>query len=213
VDHEQLFAARTRVGTTPLLPELSLHIADAMMPLWQETAREPGAPPPYWGCPWVGGQALARYLLDHHDLIRGRTVLDVGTGSGVVAIAAARAGASSVIATDIDPRAVIAARRNAALNHAAIEVIDRDVLDDTRDEAIVLAGDLCYESPLAERVFRFLRAHAARCLVLVGDPGRAYFASDGLELLARYDVAATRDVEGRDSRTAGVFRVCRATLP
>jgi len=211
VDHErndeELFATRTRIASPPLLPELSLHIAVGLEALWQELAEGPQTPPPYWGCPWIGGQALARYLLDHVDVVRGKRVLDLGTGSGVVAIAAARAGAAHVLATDIDRRALAAARSNAALNGVELELAEADVLDETRGEDVILAGDLCYERPLAERVRAFLSAHASSATVLIGDPGRAYFVASSLEPLARYEVLDTRDVEGRDSRNAGVFRV------
>ncbi len=201
---EQLIAARTRVVATKLLPELSLHVAESIVPLWEETREQA---PPYWGFPWVGGQALARYLLDHPALVAGKRVLDIGTGSGVCAIAAARSGACSVRATDIDRRAIVAAAHNAAINGVVIELLTRDVLDDLVDDDVIVAGDVCYERPLSDRVFAFLRRHAARALVLIGDPGRAYFANEGLELLARYEVPTTRDLEGRDSRAAGVFRV------
>jgi len=202
---EEWISARTRIAATELLPELSLHVAEAIVPLWEE---RPATPPPYWGFPWIGGQALARHLLDHPALVAGKRVLDLGTGSGLVAIAAARAGAASVRASDIDPRAIIAARRNAALNGVHLELVAHDLLDETCTDDVILAGDLCYEQPLAARVLRFLRLHAARgVVVLIGDPGRAYFELDGLEPLARYDVQTTQELEGRNERAAGVFRL------
>lgn len=213
MNDEALISTRTRIAAPKLLPELALHLADAIVPLWEETAveRPASTPPPYWGFPWVGGQALARYLLDHPAAVASKRVLDLGTGSGLVAIAAARAGAASVLGTDIDSRAILVAQKNAALNHVAIELALRDVLDDTRDEEVILAGDLCYEQPLAGRVLAFLRRHAATSVVLVGDAGRAYFAADGFEQLARYDVPTSRELEGRDVRAAGVFRLTSPT--
>jgi len=208
MDDEQLFAARTRIVAPPLLPEISLHVAEAIVPLWEETATDAGTPPPYWGFPWVGGQAVARYLLDHPEVVRGKSVFDVGTGSGLLAIVAARAGASVVRASDIDPRAGFAAAKNATLNGVTLELIVRDVLDETRDEDVILAGDLCYEQRLAERVLGFLHRHArAGATVLIGDAGRTYFDSSGAEPIARYDVETTADLEGRARRAASVFRL------
>lgn len=188
-----------RVGMTPLLPEIRLRLGDRITDLWE---REAARPPPYFAFPWVGGQAVARYLLDH-DVVRGKRVLDVGTGSGLVAIAAAMRGASSVIATDIDARAVAAARENAALNGVSIEVIERDVLDTNPDADVILIGDLCYEQPLASRTLDFVRR--ARAQAIIGDAGRAYFDPQGLTRVARYDVATTSDLEGRDVRAAAVY--------
>jgi predicted nicotinamide N-methyase len=211
VADDELLRAHTRIASPPLLPELRLRLADAIGELWERSAADA---PPYWAFPWIGGQAVARYLLDHPALVRGLRVLDVGTGSGVVAIAAALSGAAHVRASDIDPRAITAARANAALNAVAIDVIERDLLDDDVKEDLIVAGDVCYERPLAERVFRFARHHArSGRTVLIGDPGRAYFDPAELELLARYDVETTADLEGRTVRTAGVFRLQSASAP
>jgi predicted nicotinamide N-methyase len=207
MNDEALIAARTQIAAPSLLPEISLHVAAAIVPLWEETSANAPTPPPYWGFPWVGGQALARHLLDNPALVANKRVLDLGTGSGLVAIAAARAGAANVVGTDIDPRAILVAEKNAALNGVSIELIPRDILDDTRDEDVILGGDLCYEQPLARRVLSFLRRHAMRSVVLVGDAGRVYFAPEGLELLARYDVPTTRELEGREVRAAAVYRM------
>lgn len=195
----------------PFVPELRLWIADSISALWEQESRE--GPPPYWGFPWLGGQALARFVLDRPEVVRDLCVLDLGTGSGLVAIAAARAGARRVLATDIDPRAVEATRANAALNAVEVEARCVDLLVDLLTEAavdvdVILAGDVAYERPLAERVFPFLRAHVrAGGTALIGDPGRAYFPSDGVERLARYEVPTAADLEGRSVRAAGVFRV------
>lgn len=203
---------RTRVLS--FLPELRLRLTDSLYEVWEAGARAhpPAAeppPPPYWSFPWVGGQALARYLLDHPEQVRGRRVLDVGVGSGLVAIAAALAGAASVRATDIDPRALEATLENAANNGVRVEVELRDVLDETVDVDLVLVGDLFYERPVAERVLPFLRRHP---LALAGDPGRNYFPLDAFEELARYDVPTTVEVEGRAVRAAAVYRVARRVI-
>lgn len=200
--------ARTEARPCPLVPEIRLRVAPQIVALWQQSAdARAGAAPPYWAFPWVGGQALARHLLDHPEEVRGRRVLDVGTGSGLVAIAAARAGAAHVRAVDVDEDAIAAARVNAADNGVAIDVELVDVLaGDTREESVVLVGDLAYEAHLAERAFAFCAAKAERgARVLVGDPGRAHFRLDRFEQVARYDVPTTADLEGRTMRSAGVF--------
>lgn len=188
------------------LPELRLLVSDSLYAIWEESARagEPPPPLPYWSVPWIGGQALARHLLDHPELVRGKRVLDVGVGSGLVAIAAALSGAASVHATDIDARALEVARDNAALNGVQLELERRDVLDDTLDTDVVLVGDLFYERPLAERVLPFLQRHR---VALVGDPGRTYFPRALFTELGRYDVPTTTEVEGRVVRATAVYQL------
>lgn len=193
------------------MPEIHLRIADAIMPLW-ESALEADAtsPLPYFAVPWIGGQALARYVLDHPELVRGRSVLDVGTGSGLCALAASLAGATSVRGVDVDPRAIAAARVNCALAEppleVAIELEVRDVLDEVTREDVILIGDLFYERALASRVERWMRTRARDGrVVLLGDPGRAYFPTHGLRQLARYDVPTRAELEGRTSRAAAVY--------
>lgn len=189
------------IRAAPFVPEIRLDVGDAIVAMWEAAATKP---PPYFAFPWVGGQAVARYLLDHPELVAGRDVLDVGTGSGLCAIAAALAGARTVVATDIDPRAVDAARANAALNGVAIEVLERDVLDEAVQQDVIVVGDLCYERALAARVLAFVRRQ--RGTVLAGDPGRAYFDAAGLDRVARYEVETTEELEGRATRAAGVYR-------
>jgi predicted nicotinamide N-methyase len=191
-----------RIGTAPLLPEIRLHLGDRITTMWE---RDASRPPPYFAFPWVGGQAVARYLLDHSEVVRGKRVLDVGTGSGIVAIAAARAGAASVVATDIDPRAIAAARANATLNAVGIEVVERDVLDGDVDADVITIGDLCYEQPLARRTLAFV--HRSSAIVILGDAGRAYFDPAGLTRVASYDVPTTADLEGREIRAAAVYLI------
>jgi predicted nicotinamide N-methyase len=203
--------ANTVVGAAPLVPEIRLHLASEITPLWHATeaslARDQ-LPPPYWAFAWAGGQALARHILDHPELVRDRSVLDFGAGSGLVAIAAAKAGAR-VTAAEIDPFAAAAIALNAELNGVEVAIERTDVIG--REAApwqIVLAGDMCYERPLAERLTQWLRALAARDVtVLLGDPGRAYLPSDGLERLACYDVPTPLELEDRTTRQGVVWRL------
>lgn len=191
------------IGSPSLVPEVQLHLATAgIEALW---AADADRPPPYYAFPWAGGLALARYLLDHRAVVLGKQVLDLGTGSGLVAIAAMVAGAQSVLATDIDPRAIEAARRNAALNGVTIELAERDVLDERPNVDVIVMGDVSYERPLAERVRAFVARNPIP--IFIGDPGRAHFDDRGLERLARYEVGTAADLEGRTQRAAGVYRL------
>ena len=213
------FVRRNTAVTTPaLVPEIHLHLATEITPIWQateETLARSGLPPPFWAFAWAGGQALARYLLDHPAEVAGRSVLDFGAGSGLVAIAAAKAGAASVFAAEIDHFAAAAIAANAALNDVAIAVTTADLLDtvDPRWE-VVSAGDVCYERPMADRVTGWLRGLAARgTLVLLGDPGRAYLPSEGLVERGRYLVPTSRELEDRDTRDAVVWEVLSRREP
>lgn len=190
----------------PLVPEIRLYRpADGgIMSLWAARAE---LPPPYYAYPWASGQALARYVLDHRELVEQRRVLDLGTGSGLVAIAAALSGARSVLACDVDPRAIAAARANAALNDVTLELLEGDLLGEEVDVDVILVGDLFYERELSLRVLAFLRR--ARADVLVGDPGRAHFTQKNFTRVARYDVPGQADLDGRDVRAAGVYRLAR----
>ena len=202
----------TAITATPLVPEIRLHLATEITPIWQateETLERSGLPPPYWAFAWAGGQALARYLLDHPGSVAGRSVLDFGAGSGLVAIAAAKAGAASVLAAEIDHFAAAAIATNAALNGVNIAVTTADVLVTANFGGdLVTAGDVCYERPMAERVTAWLRDLARRGgLVLLGDPGRAYLPSHGLHERARYLVPTSRELEDRESRDGVVWEV------
>jgi len=194
------------------VPEIHLHLATEITPIWQateETLARSGLPPPFWAFAWAGGQALARYLLDHPAEVAGRSVLDFGAGSGLVAIAAAKAGGALVLAAEIDDFAAAAIAANAQLNGAAIDVTTEDLLDtvDPRWE-IVTAGDVCYERPMADRVTGWLRKLVARgTLVLLGDPGRAYLPDKGLTERARYLVPTSRELEDRDCRETIVWQL------
>jgi predicted nicotinamide N-methyase len=202
---------RTVVAPVPLAPELVLHQATALTPLWRATAAELDAtdPTPFWAFPWVGGQALARHVLDHPALVSGRAVFDFATGSGLVAIAAARAGASRVVAADHDPYSEAAVRLNAELNGVAIAFRPGDPIGDALDGFdVVLAGDVFYERPLATRALAWFRALAARgALILAGDPGRTYSPREGVRELAAYDVPTTPEIEAGDLLRARVLEV------
>jgi predicted nicotinamide N-methyase len=202
--------ANTGIASPPLTPEIRLHLATAVAPLWQATEaalQETHLPPPYWAFAWAGGQAVARHVLDHPALVAGRHVLDFGAGSGVVAIAAAKAGAQ-VTAAEPDRFAVAALTLNAALNGVEIEIETADLLTGAGAWDAVLAGDMCYERPLAERLVPWLAARArAGALVLLGDPGRAYLPTRGLEALARHWVPTPLELEDREARETTVWRL------
>ena len=212
MDPARFVRDNTAIAAPPLVPEIRLHLATEVTPIWQateETLARNGLPPPFWAFAWAGGQAVARYLLDHPEAVAGREVLDFGAGSGLVAIAAAKAGAARVIAAEIDHFAAAAIAANATLNGVAIEVLTTDLLDgDKRFWKAVTAGDICYEQPMADRALRWLRRLAGRgSLVLLGDPGRAYLPGVGLCELARYDVPTNKELEGRERCDAFVWRV------
>jgi predicted nicotinamide N-methyase len=202
----------TAVEAPPLVPEIRLHLATEITPIWQaseESLARGAVPPPYWAFGWAGGQALARYLLDHRETVAGRSVLDFGSGSGLVAIAAAKAGARRALAADIDPFAAAAIAANAALNDVRVDVATADMVGtaDPRWE-VVTAGDVCYERDMAERIVPWLRALAGKgALVLLGDPGRAYLPAAGLVEHARYLVPTSRELEDRDARDTVVWQV------
>ena len=202
--------ANTRLQAPPHTPELVLHLADEITPIWrmtEEALEEIGLPPPFWAFAWAGGQALARYLLDHPEVVAGRRVIDFASGSGIVAIAAARAGAARVLAADIDGYCGAALALNAAANGVAVAFTDADLLDAAPPQAeVILAGDICYEKPLAERVMAWLAAaRAGGATVLIGDPGRSYFPRTGLVKLAEYQVETTLELEDFAVKRTGVW--------
>src|SRR5438094_10312762 len=212
MDPADFVRQKTAITAPPLVPEIRLHLATEVTPIWQateESLARNGLPPPFWAFAWAGGQSLARYVLDHPETVAGREVLDFGSGSGLVAIAAAKAGAARVTAADIDPFAAAAIAANAALNSVAIEVVTADLSDgDKRFWKLVTAGDVCYEQPMAERAMRWLRLLAGRgSTVLLGDPGRAHVPGDGLCELARYEVPTSHELEGRERCDGFVWRV------
>ena len=208
-----LFVRRnTTIVAPPLVPEIRLHLATEVTPIWQateETLARSALPPPFWAFAWAGGQALARYLLDHPANVAGRSVLDLGAGSGLVAIAAAKAGARPVLAAEIDHFAAEAIAANAVLNEVAISVATEDLLNTVNLRwDVVTAGDVCYEQPMADRVIGWLRGMAARgAIVVLGDPGRAYLPCGGLVERARYVVPTSRELEDREYRETVVWEL------
>lgn len=215
-ERDAFVVAHTEVVASKLVPEIALHLATELTTLWTVTEAwlaERAVPPPYWAFAWAGGQALARHVLDHPELVRGRAVLDFGSGSGLVAIAAAMAGARRVVAVDIDAvalRAIHANARHAGAHVAAvIETSTRDLVDDPcAGLDVVLAGDVCYEQPMSARVLPWLATLArAGKTVLVGEPGRTYAPTAGVEEIARYDVETVADVEGLARKIGRVLRV------
>jgi predicted nicotinamide N-methyase len=205
---ESFIIANAALIAPPLVPEIRLYLATEVVPLWRATEEElekMGVPPPYWAFAWAGGQALARYILDHPEQIMGKHVLDIGSGSGMVAIAAAKAGAASVLAADIDAFSIAAIRLNAVANGATVAVTQDDLIGAEGDWDVILVGDLFYERPLAERLLAWLKTLG--CPALLGDPGRSYFPKDQVEPLAVYNVQTSRDLEDREIRETGVYRL------
>ena len=209
----EIIRAGTRLKPVPLVPQIRLHQAGDPIRLWQRTelaAGRAGLDPPFWAFAWAGGQALARYLLDHPRAVRGRHVIDIASGSGLVAIAAAKAGAAAVTAYDTEPLAVAAISINAAANGVTVRAVCADVLDEdglpSPGTGLVLAGDAFYQRDLAARVMRFLeRGHARGAAVLAGDCGRAYLPRDRLMPLATYDVPGLRMLEDADIKRTTIW--------
>ncbi|MFN3523852.1 MAG: class I SAM-dependent methyltransferase [Phenylobacterium sp.] len=200
----------TRLQRPPHTPELVLHLADEVTPIWrmtEEALEEIGVPPPFWAFAWAGGQALARYVLDHPAEVAGKRVVDFASGSGIVAIAALKAGAAHVLAADIDPFCAAAMALNGEANGVVADFTDQDLLDAPPPDAdVFLAGDICYEKPLAERVMAWLAAARDRgARVLIGDPGRSYFPREGLTRLAEYQVPTTRELEDMEVKKTAVW--------
>jgi predicted nicotinamide N-methyase len=210
LDRPGFIRAHTRLLPVPHAPEISLYVADEATALWSKTEEELGEiglPPPFWAFAWAGGQALARYILDHPDVVAGKRVLDFASGSGLVAIAAAKAGAARVTASEIDAFAVAAIALNAAANGVSIETICGDVIG--RDEGwdAALAGDVSYERDMAQAVTDWLAAlHRRGATALIGDPGRAYLARERLVRIAEYRVPTTRALEDAEVKKSGVWR-------
>jgi predicted nicotinamide N-methyase len=211
----------TRLVSVPYVPEIRLQQADDPFTVWEQlesTVARTGVstgddraelPPPFWAFAWAGGQALARYLLDHPDLVAGQRVLDLASGSGLVAIAAARCGARPVLAVDVDELAIRAISVNAAANGARVQPMLADLLDgDAEGAGVVLCADAFYEEEFAQRALRFLhRAKAGGARVLVGDPGRAFLRTAGFVPLETYEIPVTVALEGVTSKRATVYEI------
>ena len=210
---DAIIRGSTRLGPVPLVPEIRLYQASEPMSVWQHTERatgRTGLDPPFWAFAWAGGQALARYLLDHPETVTGRHVIDVASGSGLVAIAAARAGAAAVTAYDIDPLAAVAITVNAGANGVTVPAVCADVLADDALPApgtdLVLVADAFYERDLATGVLRFAeRSQARGVTVLAGDFGRAYLPRARLLPLASYDVPGLAALEDADVKRTTIW--------
>ena len=213
LDREGFIRTHTRLLPVPHAPEIALHVAEEATELWQKTEEELaviGLPPPFWAFAWAGGQALARYLLDHPQIAASRHVLDVASGSGLVAIAAAKAGAARVEACDIDAFAVAAIGINAEANGVAVAATVEDLIGRDEGWEVVCAGDVCYERGMAERAIAWLSALSARgAIVLIGDPGRSYLPKERLEALVTYEVPVTRALEDAEIKRSSVWRLAR----
>jgi predicted nicotinamide N-methyase len=205
---EDFIKANATLMAPPLVPEIKLHLASEVVPLWRATEEELariGLPPPYWAFAWAGGQALARYVLDHPEIVRRKRVLDIGAGSGLVGLAALKSGAAEVLAADIDAFACAAIRLNATANDCILTVTQDDLIGEPGAWDVILVGDLFYERPLAERLLAWLEPLGTPAML--GDPGRNYFPKSGVEKLASYSVQTTRDLEDREIRETGVYRL------
>jgi predicted nicotinamide N-methyase len=207
----RFIAANTRLIAPPLVPELRLHLAEESLAIWQKTEDELGemnVPPPFWAFAWAGGQAAARYILDNPAVIAGRRVVDLGAGSGLTAIAAARAGAAHVLAADIDRIALAAVELNAAANGVAVATTADDLLASApTDLGVLIVGDMFYERPLADRVLAFMEAAARRGVPsIVGDPQRSYFPHGRFAQIGHYEVPVTRDLEDAEIKRTAVWR-------
>jgi predicted nicotinamide N-methyase len=201
----------TALMAPPHVPEVLLHLADEAHDLWlrtEEELAEIGLPPPFWAFAWAGGQGLARYVLDHPGTVRGKRVLDFASGSGLVAIAAAKAGAAQVIAADIDPFCETAIAINLEANGIEAQFLGTDCVGTDDGWDVVLVGDVFYDKAFADRLrpwFTSLKARGAE--ILVGDPGRAYLPKTGLEQLAVYQVPVTRVLEDAEVKRTTVWRL------
>lgn len=207
---EAFILANTGIARPPRVPEIALHLAGEAHGLWLKTEAalgDIGLPPPFWAFAWAGGQALARHLLDHPGRVAGRRVVDFASGSGLVALAAAKAGAREVVAVDIDPFCAAAIALNARLNGVALAVSIEDPVGLPVDADILLAGDVFFDRAMAAAIIPWFDGLAAEGLdILVGDPGRAYLPTDRLEWLAAYDVPGTRALEDADVKRSTVWR-------
>lgn len=208
MDPRAFVREHTALAPVPFVPEVRLFTATAVTPLWHATAEwlgRAGVDVPFWSVPWAGGQALARFVLDRFDVVAGKRIVDFGAGSGLVAIAAARAGAARVVAIDVDPLAAEACRLNAEANAVRIATESGDPIGTLLDADVLLAGDVWYDRALADRLAPWLEDLASRGVrIVTGDPGRAYVPAS-LRELARYEVPTPLDLESQSSRTTRVL--------
>ena len=209
IDHAAFIHQHTELLPVPLVPEIKLHLAHEAIPIWQKTEDELGAmglPPPFWAFAWAGGQALARYILDNPQLVAGKHVLDLASGSGLVGIAAMKAGAASVLAADIDAFSLAAIAINAKANGCVMMSTGEDLLNSApQNYDVILVGDVFYEQTTAARCMAFLQQ--SRAQVLIGDPGRSYLPREKLMSVAQYQVPVSRDLEDSEIKNTAVWRL------
>jgi predicted nicotinamide N-methyase len=209
-DPETFILTNTGIMAPPHVQEIRLHLASEAHDLWlktEEELEEIGLPPPFWAFAWAGGQGLARHILDHPELVEGQRVIDFASGSGLVAIAAMKAGAASVLAVDIDPWTETAIRLNAALNDVEVSFAASDIIGNERGADVYLAGDVFYDKTFAERLVPWFAGLAANgAAVFVGDPGRAYCPRDRMQMLSTYQVPVTRALEDSEVKKTTVWR-------
>ena len=210
-DKSAFIRAHTAWLAVPHTPEISLHLADEITEIWKKTEEDLekiGLPPPFWAFAWAGGQGLARYILDHPDMVRGKKIFDFAAGAGLVAIAAAKSGALSVEANEIDDFALAAIALNAKDNGASVTLRGGDLIGQDEGWDVILAGDIAYERDMTARVFAWLHQLAKRgATVLIGDPGRAFLPNAGLQELADYRVPTTREIEDTEIKRTRVFKL------
>lgn len=211
-DRRAFIRANTRALQPPLVPEVWLHLAEESVPLWQKTEEELGemnVPPPFWAFAWAGGQALARYVLDNAELAAGKRIVDLGAGSGLCAIAAVLAGASDVLAADVDPFSFHAVSLNSELNGVQIRATSEDLLLASPPKLdLLLIGDLFYEKELSNSVLKWSAEVTAKgAMVLVGDPKRSFFPVERFEPVAEYSVPVTRALEDSEIKRTLVWRM------
>jgi predicted nicotinamide N-methyase len=209
----EFVAANTGLGRAGLVPEILLHLATEITPIWQATEdwlHRANIAPPFWAFAWPGGQALARFVLDHPDLVAGRRVLDFAAGGGIAAIACARAGAALVEAAEIDSLATAAIRLNAEVNDVIVTALDGDLVGAACRWDLILCGDVCYEAPMTAHILPWLRCMAESAEIWIADPGRAYFPRTGLSPFAAMTVPTTMELEDRTARTVTLSQLLPA---
>ena len=209
----EFIRAHTVLTHTPLVPEIALHLATEITPIWQASEtwlQQANIEPPFWAFAWPGGQVLARHVLDHPETVRGRRVLDFAAGCGIAAIACAMAGAAKTEAAEIDAMAIAATLANARANDVTVHVLAEDVVDSVCRWDLILCGDVCYEAPMTRHITPWLRRMAGACEVWIADPGRAYLPTHGLALLGEYAVPTSLELEDRILRPTRLYRLAAA---
>ncbi len=209
MNHEAFIRENTSILSPPLVPEIKLHLAHEAVPIWQKTEDELGEiglPPPFWAFAWAGGQALARYILDNPEIVAGKRVIDIASGSGLVGIAAQKAGAASVLAADIDDFSIAAILLNSNLNSVSLSTTAENLLGKSPpDIDVILVGDLFYEKHVAELCLAWLQQATSN--IFIGDPGRSYLPKDQLTKIASYAVPVSRDLEDAEIKQSAVWKL------